>query len=53
MRVAARIACGDHESGRVIASIRAQMGRVGIILNALGSDPDRYRESRMPILSES
>lgn len=42
MRVAARVACGDQFSGCVSARMRAQAGREGIILKALGSGPDLY-----------
>ena len=42
MRVAARDACGDHDSGRVRAKIRAQAGKEGIILKSFGRGPDLY-----------
>jgi hypothetical protein len=42
IRVAARDACGDQDSGRVRARMRAQAGREGIILKSLGRGPDLY-----------
>jgi len=40
--VAERQACGDHDSGWVRASIRAQAGREGMTLKIFGSGPDLY-----------
>lgn len=50
MRVAAWQACGVHSSGFVSASMRAQAGRVGMILKGLGRGPDLYRERTRPTL---
>ena len=50
IRVAAKVECGVHCDGFVSARIRAHWGKLGIILNALGSGPDLYRDSIRPIL---
>lgn len=53
IRVAARDACGDHNSGRVSASMRAQAGRDGMILKILGRDPDLYFWRKKPTLARN
>lgn len=42
--VAAKVALGVHDSGRVMERSISQDGRVGRTLNGFGNGPDLYRE---------
>ena len=48
--VAAKVALGVHDSGRVIESSISQDGSVGRTLNGLGRGPDLYRDRIRPHL---
>ena len=52
MRVAWNMACGVQLSGSVRYRISSQLLSDGMILNALGSAPDRYRASTLPTLPD-